>query len=552
MATDFKITVNDLLLSTCFKRAKILAGRGGISRTVKWVHILDSPIFSSLTGNEFILSTGRMFADPTDAVELLKQIIERHVSGICIELVAYITEIPAEMIKLAEENDFPLIVFSETESFIEITRDVNTMIIAQDSMTFSLVESFSQQLNGILLSPHGIEDILSAVHNCLGTRLVYLPLSGKPIFVPGMASLEQKKYLDLFKCLDGTENALNAEVKFFGHKGAIVTRSIQSFNQKMADVYMFSMQTPLTDFELLIFDKAMLAISQDLLRGLFGKEKKNYEENKWIFDWCRGRVKDNDIIQRLSDHMISTNVTGFFVQVLKFETPSDPERSLNDFMIHTLILIRSLYEREGFSFLGTYENNKIICVILDFHTDKKWSSRVNRVVEQIKFSRNSFPKSILVSMGIGKRVKHVGEVRHSFQTAEEAIEIQKKIEQEVPIYDSLHIYRVISQFCKSGYLDEFVADYLGPVIQYDQEHHADLLKTLRVYFDCNGSKIKTAEQLFIVRQTLYLRLEKLEELLGADFMVTEKRLAIEFALNANSYVKADCNKDRGFVSRKEK
>ena len=40
---------------------------------------------------------------------------------------------------------------------------------------------------------------------------------------------------------------------------------------------------------------------------------------------------------------------------------------------------------------------------------------------------------------------------------------------------------------------------------------------------CNGSKKETAEQLYVVRQTLYHRLEKLEELLGTDFMASPKR-----------------------------
>lgn len=43
-------------------------------------------------------------------------------------------------------------------------------------------------------------------------------------------------------------------------------------------------------------------------------------------------------------------------------------------------------------------------------------------------------------------------------------------------------------------------------------------------------KKDTAERLFIVRQTLYHRLEKIEQLLGSDFMQTEKRLALELIL----------------------
>ncbi|MDF2937464.1 MAG: hypothetical protein K0Q90_2837, partial [Paenibacillaceae bacterium] len=45
--------------------------------------------------------------------------------------------------------------------------------------------------------------------------------------------------------------------------------------------------------------------------------------------------------------------------------------------------------------------------------------------------------------------------------------------------------------------------------------------------------------LFIVRQSLYYRLEKLKELLGEDFMVPETRLAISVALRAYQMLHPD-------------
>ena len=53
---------------------------------------------------------------------------------------------------------------------------------------------------------------------------------------------------------------------------------------------------------------------------------------------------------------------------------------------------------------------------------------------------------------------------------------------------------------------------------------SELLRTLKVYLDHDGSKQIAAQQLFIVRQSLYYRLEKIEELLGADYMLPRKEL----------------------------
>lgn len=85
-------------------------------------------------------------------------------------------------------------------------------------------------------------------------------------------------------------------------------------------------------------------------------------------------------------------------------------------------------------------------------------------------------------------------------------------------------------------LQEVIQDYLQPVIEYDKKYNSKLLETLQVYLQTNGSKQQTANQLFIVRQTLYHRLKKLESLLGENFMKGHNRITLEFMLLANSLI----------------
>ena len=70
---------------------------------------------------------------------------------------------------------------------------------------------------------------------------------------------------------------------------------------------------------------------------------------------------------------------------------------------------------------------------------------------------------------------------------------------------------------------------------HDAKHNGELIKTLQVYLQCNCMKQETAEKLFIVRQTLYHRLAKIESLLGNDFLLPPKRLALELMLLATQY-----------------
>ena len=98
-------------------------------------------------------------------------------------------------------------------------------------------------------------------------------------------------------------------------------------------------------------------------------------------------------------------------------------------------------------------------------------------------------------------------------------------------YEDLYIFRLVLIADDKGVLKEFISDYLGPILSYDQKKNGELLKTLNIYLQCKGSKTETAEQLHIVRQTLYHRLDKIYELIGNDFMESYKRQAIEVAIS---------------------
>ena len=92
-----------------------------------------------------------------------------------------------------------------------------------------------------------------------------------------------------------------------------------------------------------------------------------------------------------------------------------------------------------------------------------------------------------------------------------------------PFYHELHVYKVILKMKQSGQLESFIDEYIGKLIHYDREKNGHLLKTLKVYLALCGSKQETAKELFIVRQTLYHRLDKIAAMLGEDYMHPQMR-----------------------------
>lgn len=82
--------------------------------------------------------------------------------------------------------------------------------------------------------------------------------------------------------------------------------------------------------------------------------------------------------------------------------------------------------------------------------------------------------------------------------------------------------------------DELLAEYarreLGPLLDYDERHGTDLVKTLAAFLRCSGSLKRTAQELYIHINTLAYRLQRIREITGIDLGDAERRMALHLAL----------------------
>ena len=80
------------------------------------------------------------------------------------------------------------------------------------------------------------------------------------------------------------------------------------------------------------------------------------------------------------------------------------------------------------------------------------------------------------------------------------------------------------------HVQTFADALLAPIDRYDNERGTSLVETLGVYFASNCSVVKAAAALFVHSNTLYQRLERVDQLLGADWREPDHALEIQLAL----------------------
>jgi purine catabolism regulatory family protein/PucR-like helix-turn-helix protein/diguanylate cyclase with GGDEF domain len=73
---------------------------------------------------------------------------------------------------------------------------------------------------------------------------------------------------------------------------------------------------------------------------------------------------------------------------------------------------------------------------------------------------------------------------------------------------------------------------LGPVADYDERHHAELLPTLRAFLDCDGSWNTCAFRLYVHVNTVRYRIGRIEELTGRNLSSLSDRVDFFLALRS--------------------
>ncbi|MBA4536309.1 PucR family transcriptional regulator ligand-binding domain-containing protein [Bacillus aquiflavi] len=517
------LSVEEILTRKHFECSEVVAGIDGVTRSVKWVHVVEvTNIKKLLNGQELILSTGVGWKE-NDALfrSFLLQLIESDAAGLCIEIGAYTSKIPDGIIALANSYSFPLILFHEEVPFVEITQDIHSLLINQHYEMISNLESYSQQLNKNSLQFESYEEILLFLHEYIHVD-VMLIFEEIEAVVPNLTKNDQEEILQKMK---------------EGDKLSTAHQPVQVFGNEYAQLMIHSKNRSLTEFDLLILDRTVTAIAQHFMRNLFVEEKKRNNESEWIKEWLSEGHSEEVIREYLMYYDPERKWNGGVVCICKLYATVKRDHHVDD--PYFKLIFRTIFEQQGFAVFITEIRDRLVFILINKRSKKAWKARMKEGFQRIKnaeFVRKQ--KFANTPFAIGKYVNQLSEIHKSYFSAIETLKLINKLSKnnDWHFYEDLHMYRLISLINRHTDLQEIVMEYLEPVIQYDKKYNGQLMETLKTYLAYNGSKQKTAKHLFIVRQTLYHRLEKLETLLGKDFMTSEKRLAIEFMMLAYDYL----------------
>lgn len=196
-------------------------------------------------------------------------------------------------------------------------------------------------------------------------------------------------------------------------------------------------------------------------------------------------------------------------------------------------LLKSMFTTQNGDYITAVDETSVI-LIKKVETDavnEEMQSVAHTIVDMI-----SAEAMISVRVSYGSMVQELKDVSKSYKEAKLALDVGKIFyaEKEIVAYSTLGIGRLIYQLpehlCRI-FIEEIFPD--SQSLDFDEE----TLTTIQKFFENNLNVSETSRQLFVHRNTLVYRIEKIQKSTGLDLRNFDDALTFKIALMVVNYMK---------------
>src|SRR6266545_1112676 len=169
-------SIGELLRLSTLSSAEVLAGRSGLHRVVQRLNVMTVPdILPWVKEHEFLLATGYPLPrSPVELAELVTALDARGLAALGVKLGKYIEALPHEMLRCADQLDFPIIDIPQQVGFDDILSQALTDIVNRQSAVLARAEEIHRVFMQIVLHGGGLPEITEKLSQLIEGAVVVL------------------------------------------------------------------------------------------------------------------------------------------------------------------------------------------------------------------------------------------------------------------------------------------------------------------------------------------------------------------------------------------
>ena len=482
---------------------QVLSGYDGLDNEVRWVH--SSEIFEIgplLSGGELLLTTGLGLAgvDAGTRRHYIRELAQRNVAGVAIEMGRTFDQMPDEMVREASTVHFPLIALRTVIPFIDLCRSANTDLVSGEVALLRRRSELGTALHVEMAAGNGAPAMLKRIAAATDCPLVLLG-SGNAL----MAAEGVDDDHSAWQAVDAQVAAVPV-----GMRGEIIATLVAGPGSPLDRAGLVSM---------LEVGAGPLGVTLSLSRELGGLPHR--AASSLVSDLLEARIdRRSDLMMRLGAAGFRPSASARIVPVA-VDVPAPRMASQ---------LSASAAKRISAQTMHAQVHATAYALIAPSQLDR---DDVTEIVGA--YSGGSGAATVVV--GDPCRLD-AHELSSALVRVRHALSLAVADRRSGSHSDAVTSVRALAadlavETLPEGVRSELAAAALGPVIAWDNDHGSELIHTLEVHLRNGCSATRSAAALNLGRQSLYQRLERIRGLIGFDFTAPQTYPGLLMALCAH-------------------
>ncbi|AJY75081.1 PucR family transcriptional regulator [Paenibacillus beijingensis] len=527
------LTVEEALLLYPLSKAKLVAGAKGANRVIRSVNMMDAPdVFNWVKAGEMLFTTAFAIKDtPDDFLLMLRKLNERGSAGLGIKLGRYWSQIPSIVIEEADRLHFPVIELPFEFTFSD---QMNALVKADiEKNTKQLHDTLNKQKNLIrfAIQPGDSPNHFQKIGEVLAHPIVVIGARGQILYCT--SDWPEAAILKGWPWSPKSEKARTPN-------GLRYTVPLMQEGECCGFLLVMPPDAAIAQEDVGLFHQAAEILSFHMNR--LQDERQTVSGYRWTLileRYLQGEMTPERFLEQAKAARNKIEAAAYLsvktIPILEFHPETDINKGLHkirrDLMYHpylTGIDSHHLFLDSGMVSLFSIPEGDI-SVSECLHRITKIYSEVLELTEDPGFR-----------CVISKPKFRLEAIREAYEECNEAIAISDRlsIDNRVTMFSDLEFNTLFRHIPREA-MKKYCTNLLQPLLQKEEYYVTEMLHTLEAYFANEGYINDAAKQLFVHRNTVLYRLEKISELLDVDLRKTSDLLQLKLAFIFRELLQAD-------------
>lgn len=501
--TRDSFTVQKLLRLPVLQDAKVVGGFEGIFNKIDCVDIMEIPdITGWLRKGEFVLTTGYSFhGNPQGLCHILEEMHQAGGSAVGFKPKRFLAATPREAIELSNTYKIPLIEIPPTIPYVEITQPIMEQILNVQLTMLREVYDINTRFINLLATQRG-QELLNVLGQLLGCEAALLTSSG---------SVEI--------------HTVSFEL---GH--VQMTKRITNGSSTIAHLALTRFLGPADVFESMCLDQVVSLMSLDLAAKGAAATHVKYSKGDFLVELLSGSLQMEGILVQRARQLGFPQEPWRFIMLI--------QTHVEDQSVENAVSASSV--QKAIAQWINVNHKSLVAASLGDQIVLFYATRGPNQHQTAGDLARTVQAGIEAAFGVEVRIA-IGEARQelrkmteSYEESKRALEVSTKARSELCIvhYSDICVEDMLLGLGQHPTLERLYGSLIHPILVYDLENGTDLLGTLDAYIRFGGNTKQVAGELFIHRNSVHYRIERIQDILGRNLNDPELCFRINLCLRA--------------------